>query len=86
MNNVDGVDEKLIRLMLKQFGASLDDVSGVSQGRVLLANVIRNYKQSGTNLGIKDFVESYTGYGTTSNFAPVPVPDVALWATAVYVM
>lgn len=63
MYNIDEVDEKLMRLMLKQFGASLDDVSGVSQGRVLLANVIRNYKQSGTNLGIKDFVESYTGYG-----------------------
>jgi hypothetical protein len=63
MSNVDEVDEKLMRLMLKQFGASLDDVSGVSQGRVLLSNIIRNYKQSGTNPGIKDFVESYTGYG-----------------------
>lgn len=75
MNNVDEVDEKLMRLMLKQFGASLDDVSGVSQGRVLLANVIRNYKYSGTNLGIKDFVESYTGYGTNIITGKNILPD-----------
>ena len=75
MNNVDEVDEKLMRLMLKQFGASLDDVSGVSQGRVLLANVIRNYKYSGTNLGIKDFVESYTGYGANIITGKNILPD-----------
>jgi hypothetical protein len=75
MNNVDEVDEKLMRLMLRQFGASLDDVSGVSQGRVLLANVIRNYKYSGTNLGIKDFVESYTGYGTNIITGKNILPD-----------
>ena len=75
MHNVDEVDEKLMRLMLKQFGASLDDVSGVSQGRVLLANVIRNYKYSGTNLGIKDFVESYTGYGANIITGKNILPD-----------
>jgi hypothetical protein len=75
MNNVDEVDEKLMRLMLKQFGASLDDVSGVSQGRVLLANVIRNYKYSGTNPGIKDFVESYTGYGANIVTGKNILPD-----------
>lgn len=75
MNNVDEVDEKLMRLMIKQFGASLDDVSGVSQGRVLLANIIRNYKQSGTSPGIKDLVEAYTGYGANITAGKNILPD-----------
>lgn len=75
LNNVDEVDENLMRLMLKQFGASLDNVSGVSQGRVLLANIIRNYKRTGTNLGIKNFVESYTGYGANIITGKNILPD-----------
>lgn len=74
-HNIDEVDEKLMRLLIKQFGASLDDVSGVSQGRVLLANIIRNYKQSGTRPGIKDLVESYTGYGADISIGKNILPE-----------
>jgi len=71
MHNPSTVDSKLLTALLKQFGASLYGDMSVAQGRVLLANLIDSYTKSGSIDGIKNFIELYTGYGSTIASTPV---------------
>lgn len=65
MYHVEKVDEKLVKLMLQQFGSSYSDVSGLAQARTLLSNIVRNYQTSGTSTGLANAIEASTGYGVT---------------------
>ena len=58
-------DENLIKLLLKQFGASYDDIQDLTTARSLLKNIIYLYQTSGSREGILEFVKNYTGYGAT---------------------
>lgn len=63
MMNPDVVDEKLLKLLIKQLGGTYENVSGVSQARTLLNNLIRNYKLAGSSVGVTSYLETHSGYG-----------------------
>ena len=63
--SIDAADEKLIKLLLKQFGVSYDDVQDVTLARNVLKNVTYLSKSSGSYEGIYEFVKAYTGYNPT---------------------
>jgi hypothetical protein len=58
-------DENLVKLLLKQFGASYEDIQDLTTARSLLKNVIYLYQTSGSREGILEFVKNYTGYGAS---------------------
>jgi hypothetical protein len=68
-------DEELIKLYLKQFGTSYSNVSNGVQARVLLSNLIRNYKKAGSAYGLIDLIESFTGYGVNITAPANLIPD-----------
>jgi hypothetical protein len=88
MSDPATADEELIKLYLKQFGTSYSNVSNGVQARVLLSNLIRNYKKAGSSYGLIDLIESFTGYGVNI-LAPVNlitdynsssfIEDTGLW-------
>lgn len=59
----DVVDEKLLKLLIKQLGGTYENVSGVSQARTLVSNLIRNYKLAGSSSGVTSYLETHSGYG-----------------------
>lgn len=63
MMDPDMVDEKLLKLLIKQLGGTYENVSGVSQARTLLNNLIRNYKLAGSSVGVTSYLETHSGYG-----------------------
>lgn len=63
MMNPDVVDEKLLKLLIKQLGGTYENVSGVSQARTLLNNLVRNYKLAGSSSGVTSYLETHSGYG-----------------------
>jgi hypothetical protein len=69
------VDEVLLKLYLKEFGSDFTDVNDVSQARVLLNNLIKIYKQSGSLVGMETAVEAYTGYGVSIYAGKNLMPD-----------
>jgi hypothetical protein len=69
------VDEVLLKLYLKEFGSDFTDVNDVSQARVLLNNLIKIYKQSGSLVGMETAVEAYTGYGVNIYAGKNLMPD-----------
>lgn len=61
MSDISNIDESLLKAFLKQYGSELRKISDITQARVVLENIIRNYSLSGTTLGLKNLIESYTG-------------------------
>jgi hypothetical protein len=62
MSNPKTVDEPLLKLLIKQFGGSYENVSSLIQARTLLTNLIRNYLTSGSSIGVANQLESHSGY------------------------
>jgi len=75
MSDIDNIDEVLLKEFLKEYGSDLKKISDISQARVVLTNIIRNYSLSGTSLGLKNLIESYTG-NPVKQIAPLNIlPD-----------
>ena len=62
MSDPKTIDEPLLKLLIKQFGGSYENVSSLIQARTLLANLIRNYSTSGSYTGMTNNLESHSGY------------------------
>ena len=73
--NIATADEDLLKLLLKQFGVPVTNITDIAQARTLAANIVKIYKESGSLVGLQTLIEAYTGYGSEFIYGTNKMPD-----------
>jgi hypothetical protein len=73
------VEGRLLTLLLKQFNITYEPEIGYQQSRSLARTAVQLYKEKGSNIGLQEFIKTYTGYGLPAGGPPtalLPRPSI----------